>query len=279
MLLYSLFENHSKEILCIYAGRFQPWHKGHAMVFKQAQNKFGEKNCFIATSNTQDSIHSPFSFDEKKIMITTTGIPVDRVILTKSPYRAKEIYENYDPNSTVLMYVVGKDINRFNFEKDKFKLLPDNINDALPFSEQKYIYMVPKTFKFDVLGRTFKSATEIREFYKNLTEEQSKKFIHDMYGEFSHKIQVILDTKLSRSPRTIKEVRVLQHKIKKLIESDIWGHTVYPGNKGVLVKTYRKLNDIRELLSALDHNKPLDPEVVNIIRKQVINIIQQLKGN
>jgi len=49
--------------ICIYAGRFQPFHINHYNVYKLLCNKFGKENVYIATSNTVESITSPFNFE------------------------------------------------------------------------------------------------------------------------------------------------------------------------------------------------------------------------
>ena len=66
MYVTELFEETDRvQILVIYPGRFQPWHKGHKAVYDYLIQQFGRDNVFIATSNKVDPPRSPFSFSEK----------------------------------------------------------------------------------------------------------------------------------------------------------------------------------------------------------------------
>ena len=47
-------------------GRFQPFHFGHAAVYKHLVGKFCKNNVFIGTSNKQGGPRHPFNFKEKK---------------------------------------------------------------------------------------------------------------------------------------------------------------------------------------------------------------------
>lgn len=299
MLLNEIY-NGSREVLCIYSGRFQPFHKGHAHVFKTVQDMFGNDNCFIATSAVQDIVKSPFSFDEKVQMITATGIDKSRVVQVKSPYSAKEIYNHYDPENTVLIYVVGKEVGRLG--TDSYSELPEDLNDAKPMSEQKYQVNVP-TYEFTVLGRPITSATEIRAMYKKLDDKEAVMFVHDLFGEVNNNIQKILDTKLSRERNSIHEcIQRLDEIVVMYNPGDYkprtsgnkskhddspkrrdtrWGNKIFPGNKGVLARAYFKLNELIKTLNDLDPSKENDPESMKEVLtklRTVKELIQKYKG-
>ena len=57
------------KVIAIYPGRYQPFGKHHAEVFKWVQNKFGKNNSYVATSNKVELPKSPFSFNDKKKII------------------------------------------------------------------------------------------------------------------------------------------------------------------------------------------------------------------
>jgi len=40
-----------KKIVVVYAGRFQPFHKGHYVTYQKLVSKFGAGNVYIGTSN------------------------------------------------------------------------------------------------------------------------------------------------------------------------------------------------------------------------------------
>jgi len=73
-------------IVAIYAGRFHPFHHGHAEVFNSLAKKFGINNTYITTGATIDPIKSPFSFAEKRLMMQAAGVPSDHVIEEVVPY-------------------------------------------------------------------------------------------------------------------------------------------------------------------------------------------------
>ena len=78
-----------KHIIAIYPGRFQPFGKHHAAAFKWLQKEFGQANAYIVTSDKVDPPKSPFSFEDKKDIITQYGF--DHVIQVKNPYKAAVI--------------------------------------------------------------------------------------------------------------------------------------------------------------------------------------------
>lgn len=305
MFLRDLFESHSREVLVILPGRFQPWHKGHAHVFKTVQAMFGDDNCFIATSEKTDQDKSPFEFDEKQEMITATGINKSRVVKVKSPYSAKEIYKHYDPDNTVLIYVVGKEVGRLS--TNSYAELPEDLNDAKPMSEQKYQVNIP-THEFTVLGKPITGATELRAMYKTLDDKKAAEFVTDLFGEYKVKVQSILDNKLSRIPKEpMKEcIQELNEIIamynprhgtpdkkyshhKQPVDNQIstkrrdkrWGNVMHKGNKGIFAKAYFKMNELIKTLDNLDPSKEHDAESMNeFLQKlrQVKEIIQDYKA-
>ena len=157
--------------LIIYPGRFQPFHMGHKMVYDYLVKNYRSSPVYISTSNKVELPKSPFNFAEKKIMMETTGVPSDRIVLTKNPYQALEITANYAPEKTVLVFAVSeKDMAedprfKVGFKKDGnpsyFQNLPTDLKNAAPMSQHGYLVVVP-TFDFKVLGQPMRSATEIR---------------------------------------------------------------------------------------------------------------------
>ena len=65
MFISELFEDADREMLVVYPGRFQPWHKGHYAVYNYLVNEFGRDSVYIASSNKVDPPRSPFNFSEK----------------------------------------------------------------------------------------------------------------------------------------------------------------------------------------------------------------------
>jgi len=121
-LTSKLFKEQSGlEKVVIYPGRFQPMLPHHAQVYNALKQQ--HNNVYIATSDKVEPGRSPFTFDEKKnIMTTVYGIPEDRIITVRRPYNGDEYLEYFDGDNTLMMFAVGeKDMEadaRFIFNVD-----------------------------------------------------------------------------------------------------------------------------------------------------------------
>jgi len=204
----------SSKVVIIYPGRFHPAHIGHASVYKALVQKFPYADVFISTTAKSEPEKSPFSFEEKKAMLIAAGVPADRIVQTVNPYIAIEIVRNYDKTNTKLIFAVSeKDMvgpeARFSFKPKKdgspsyFQPLGDvqnvtqeKIMQLDSFDKHGYIVVAPTT-NFNVLGRPVKSASEVRNVYKNSDPEQRKQIITDLYGKFDPKIYDIFNSKLN----------------------------------------------------------------------------------
>lgn len=206
----SLTEATNEKLVVIYPGRFHPFHKGHASVYKTLVQQYGATaDVYIATSGKQEPGKSPFSFEEKLKMITTTGVDPNVVVKTKSPYQAEEITNKYDLNNTVVLYAVSeKDMAeepRFNFPTKgpnlKKDLQPAHMqkwngwDNAKSLADHSYVTTVP-TITFNVMGEPARSATEIRQLFPNLNIDQQKTFINDLFGHYSDDVLNIMRNKL-----------------------------------------------------------------------------------
>lgn len=198
------FNSHTKRnILVVFSGRFQPFHRGHMTVYQYLISKFGSDNVFIATSNSQNLEKSPLSFDEKKKLMVFSGVPEEKIIMTKNPYKADELTQYYDGSSTILVFVVSKkdmeENPRFHSWKNEdgspTYLQPYNDNSMLGFKDHAYIFTSP-TFNFMVLNHTIRSATELRDLFVNSGINTQKYIIKDLYGKYDNSIHKLLYHKL-----------------------------------------------------------------------------------
>ncbi len=204
MFVAELFED-VKNLLVVYPGRFQPFHKGHKAVYDHLVGKFGRDHVYIATSNKVDPPKSPFNFADKAVFMALTGVPMDRVIESREPYKVPELTANYPAESTVLIFAVSeKDMAedprfRMGTKRDGsptyFQPLPTDLKDANTFDKTGYILTVP-TVDFTVLGSPMRSATEVRQQYKDADPDVRKKIIADLFGRYSEEAQHIMDQKL-----------------------------------------------------------------------------------
>lgn len=194
-------------VIAVYAGRFHPFHRGHALAFAELQAKFGAGSTYIATSNKIEPDKSPFSFDEKVMMMLAAGAgPSTHIIEETVPYAPVNLPQTLglDPNRDILVFGVGeKDMRedpRFTFAPLKngtpsyFQPFAGNEKNLKPFSNDKnpdgtraghgYVFPV-KDYKFEVAGKTAGSASEIRNRFTNGDEETRQQIIVDLYPKAS----------------------------------------------------------------------------------------------
>lgn len=212
--------------IAIYPGRFHPFHKGHQASYQYLQNQFGPDNVFIGTSNVVAPLTSPFTFEDKKMMMTMLGIPEDKIVQVKNPYRAEEITANLDADNTVLIFGLSeKDISRFTFtkkdgSKSYMQPYPRDEQQLKSMKDHAYVVLTP-TIDFRVGGQTIKSASQIRSQYIKADDAGRKLIIKDMYGKADSKIKELFDTKLgiaeslSQLLTTLKESKDVTN-IKKI---------------------------------------------------------------
>ena len=189
----------------IYPGRFHPFHKGHASVYNALKQKFPFADVYIATSEKTDPEKSPFEFDEKVKMVQSAGISPEFVEKVKNPYMANEIVSKYDLDETKVIFAVSeKDMEgpnaRFKFGKKKdgspSYFQPFNsVGESEFTSKHGYITTLP-TVDFKILGKDIRSASEIRELYKNSDEKTRRDLIQDLYGSMDEEVKRIFDNKL-----------------------------------------------------------------------------------
>lgn len=205
MFVAELFENPQKNLIVIYPGRFQPFHKGHKAVYDYLSKKYGRDHVYIATSNKTDNLKSPFSFSDKAQFMAATGVSLDRVIESSQPYQVPELKAKIDPANTIMIYAVSeKDMAedpRFASWTKKdgtpahFQPLPNDLTDTLTVDQHSYIEVVP-TFPFTVNGQPMNSASQIRELYKSSDDNSKQAIIKDLFGTVTPELKHILDAKL-----------------------------------------------------------------------------------
>ena len=202
--------------LVIYPGRFHPFHKGHMASYDWLTKQFGDNNVFVATSNVQAPITSPFSYSDKVAMMTKLGIPASRIANVKNPYQAIEITSSIpDENQrdTVLVFAVSaKDAERFNFAPKKdgslsyLQPLPKNAKKLKPMTQHGYVVITP-TINFKINGVDANSASEIRKLYIKGNDHDKNQIIADLYGQSDPALRDIFDKKLGITEQTQNYIR------------------------------------------------------------------------
>jgi hypothetical protein len=178
--------------------------------------QFGDNNVFVATSNVQAPITSPFSYSDKVAMMTKLGIPASRIANVKNPYQAIEITSSIpDENQrdTVLVFAVSaKDAERFNFAPKKdgslsyLQPLPKNAKKLKPMTQHGYVVITP-TINFKINGVDANSASEIRKLYIKGNDHDKNQIIADLYGQSDPALRDIFDKKLGITEQTQNYIR------------------------------------------------------------------------
>ena len=181
------------KVVVVYAGRFQPFHKGHFATYSHLVKKFGKDNVFIGTSNKTDNDKSPFNFKEKKeIMTTMFGVPSNKIVEVKNPYKPTEILGKYDEATTAFVTVVG--------EKDEMRLGGKYFqkwkdgSHLEGYLEKGYVYISPAQ-------PNAISGTDVRNNLGKNVDNNTKMdfFTKRAYPKFDKKIYDLITKKLSES--------------------------------------------------------------------------------
>lgn len=177
-----------KKTVVIYAGRFQPFHKGHFDAYNRLCSKFGSSNVYIGTSDDQSSSKSPFGFKEKKQIATTMfGVPSSKFIKVSNPYRPVEILGKFDGKTTAYIAAVGeKDADRL--QGKYFK--PYKNKTGYGYDEIGYVYPIPAESNPI-------SGTDVRKGLGSSDKEKAKKFFLKAYPKFDKDIFKMITTKLN----------------------------------------------------------------------------------
>ena len=182
-----------KDLVVVYSGRFQPFHKGHFATYQTLVKKFGKNNVYIGTSDKTDNQKSPFNFKEKvKVMTTMFGIPSNKIVQVKNPYAPSEILNKFNKETTAFITVVGeKDSNRLGgkyFEKYK------DSTELEGYVDRGYVFISPAQ-------PNAISGTDVRVgLRKGSTEDKKDFFVKKAYGKFNQSIFDMVVDKLSKLP-------------------------------------------------------------------------------
>ena len=260
ILEMTLSESPIKTILVVYPGRFQPMGQHHAAVYKKLASKFGKSNTFVVTSDKVALPKSPLNFKEKYSVMKKHGIT--NVVQVKNPYQAQELTSKYDPETTALLFAVGKkdmmENPRFkiglkkNGEPSYFQNYEKNKNALQPFTKHGYLVVAPHV-DIQIPGFGEMSGTTLRQVLATADAQTFK----DVMGFFDPKIYNMLQTKFSALKTEMIESFLCEGSnvtgLGKSVVDD--GPRYYYGNQN----TYRK--------KSAEMAKRLGFEVINYIVK------------
>jgi hypothetical protein len=168
--------------LVIMPGGFHPFHAGHLALYNAAKESFPSADVFVAA--TADTSARPFPFRLKKTLAQAAGVPGNRFIQVKSPFRAEEITQMYDPKDTQLIFV------RSEKDRDTQPRAGGMKKDGSPSYLQPYKRTGRETFDkhaymaylpVATFGPGMTSATEIRAKWPEMEPEQKIGLIKTLY--------------------------------------------------------------------------------------------------
>ena len=213
-------ENNIKNIIVIYPGRFQPMGRHHAEVYKKLAAKYGKSNTYIATSNVVKLPKSPLNFKEKAAVMKQHGIT--NVVQVKNPYQAAEITSKYDPETTAVLFAVGKkdmaEDPRFrigtkkNGEPGYFQDYEKNQGNLQPYSKHGYLIVAPHV-NIDIPGFGEMSGTTLRQVLTTADEKTFK----DVMGFSNPRLADLLKQRFTAALEEQINEFIIKNDMQKLI--------------------------------------------------------------
>jgi len=168
--------------IVVMPGGFHPFHAGHASLYNAAKKAFPNADVYVAATNDQKTRPFPFSIKEKLAKIA--GVAPGHFVQVKSPFKAEEITQKYNPNEDVLIFVRSdKDKNESpkpgGVKKDGSPsyFQPYTGKNLQPFSKHAYMAYLP-TVEF---GSGMTSASEIRNKWPTMSTKDKGKLVAQMY--------------------------------------------------------------------------------------------------
>jgi hypothetical protein len=228
--------------LVIMPGGFHPWHAGHTALYQSAQDVFSSADVFVAA--TADTSTRPFPFKLKKMLAQAAGVPAHRFIQVKSPFRAEEITQSYDPADTVLIFVrSAKDMTTQpqpgGVKKDGSLsyLQPYKRNGLKPMTEHAYIAYLPVA----QFGPGMTSATEIRAKWPEMDDEAKLGLVKSIYPSAQN------------NRAAGKLVEILDSILSDGIKEDLAQHVIPMDQQNLVANLSRELSQFVGLLKTGDY--------------------------
>ena len=205
--------------IVIMPGGFHPFHAGHAALYNSARRAFPDADVYVAATN--DTSTRPFPFAVKEKLAKLAGVEPGHFVQVKSPFQAKEITAQFNPEQDVLIFVRS--------EKDSTKPpqaggnkkdgTPAYLQPLLgaqklePFARHAYMAYLP-TVEF---GPGMTSATEIRTAWPTLNDKRKTALVMSLYPKtqknpkLADTVVKMLDTAIG-TEKEVDETRIIDPK-------------------------------------------------------------------
>ena len=207
----------------IMPGGFHPFHAGHYALYQQAQKAFPGADVYVAATN--DTSTRPFPFAIKEKLAKLAGVAPGHFVQVKSPFQAKEITANYNPDDTQLIFVRSeKDATKppqaGGVKKDgtpAYLQLLKGQQELAPMAKHAYMAYLP-TVEF---GPGMTSATEIRTAWPKLNEKRKTALVMSLYPKtqtnpkLAATVVKMLDMAIGTEPVAEMDGNVLHKQLEK----------------------------------------------------------------
>ena len=221
-------------IIVVYPGRFQPFHKGHKSVYEHLLKDWA--HVYIATTNKVQAGKSPFNFEDKLKFMGMLGVESDKVLQVRNTYNGQDYIDHFTPkfdasNTGLIMVVSDKDMQddaRFNFPNLGLSLKKDgnpaylqkytDHENMKSMAEHGYIMTAP-IFPFKVAGHDLDSASQLRELMSG-DEELAKQVFVDLYDKYNEDIFKLIRERLMITENEILDLNYMR-KMAGLNEIDM----------------------------------------------------------
>jgi phosphopantetheine adenylyltransferase len=168
--------------IVIMPGGFHPFHAGHYALYQSAKQAFPDAEVYVAATN--DTSERPFPFQLKEKLAKLAGVEPGHFVQVKSPFQAKEITQNYNPEEDVVIFVRSEKDRDENPKPGGTKkdgspayFQPWTGKDVQPFAKHAYFEYLP-TVEF---GPGITSATEIRKAWPTLNDKRKLALVMSLY--------------------------------------------------------------------------------------------------
>ena len=211
-------------IVVVYPGRFQPFHKGHKAVYKHLLKDWA--HVYIATTDKVQAGRSPFNFQDKLKFMGMLDVEANKVLQVRNTYNGQDYIDHFTPkfdasNTGLIMVVSDKDMQddaRFNFPNLGMSLKKDgnpaylqkytDHNNMKSMAEHGYIMTAP-VFPFKVAGHDVDSASQVRELMSG-DEELAKQVFVDLYDKYNEDIYKLIRERLMITENDILDLNYMR---------------------------------------------------------------------
>lgn len=172
----------------IYPGQFQPPHRGHYEAYKKLRKTTGT-DTFVVTTDYDPTIEAALHYGDKEQILTRHGIPASHIRQVKSLLNPKEILDNYDSETTVVIYglnntTADKLINKSSY----WKGIGFAGSQLKPYSQHGYILIIDDNLRSkNKKGETkVYTSKNVREALgsERFTDEQKKHWFELFFNWF-----------------------------------------------------------------------------------------------